>query len=416
MQGNIIDEGYEKALEVLRKNVTSLGFSASPERKENYYSVWARDHSICSIAACLTDDEELIKTAKQGVLLLLRKQIDHGQVPSYIEIENRKRVYGGLGSITSIDSNMWIVIASAILRKRTRDRRLISANNMVRYARLYRLLKAFDSNDCGLIEVHRAGDWADVFNRTYHVLYDECLYYEALKALTFLFREASAQKNPEEISKRIKKRIRWLSKRRPKVKRRINEFFWFTEDNIPRIMEEYMIYDEIEPAEYNYYQSHLMPFKMYWQKSFEDFGNILAILTNIADKAKKRKIIRYVLENEVNRPFPIRCLDPPVFEGGLGWQSIYKYKEQPYTYHNGGVWPMIAGFWIHALARNRFKRTAKRELRSLAAQLKKQDWMFNEYMHGKTGDPMGKREQAWSAAGYIIAYQSLKKHFSIFDF
>lgn len=92
----LLDEAYNKAVKVLHNNKTKYGFSASTEKKENYYSVWARDHCITSIGAILTKDEELIKTAKEGIFFLLKHQIDHGQVPSYIEIENKNRVYGAL--------------------------------------------------------------------------------------------------------------------------------------------------------------------------------------------------------------------------------------------------------------------------------------------------------------------------------
>jgi hypothetical protein len=46
------------------------------------------------------------------------------------------------------------------------------------------------------------------------------------------------------------------------------------------------------------------------------------------------------------------------------------------------------------------------------AQLNKlgieEDWEFNEWVHGQTGRPMGKRYQAWSAAGYLGAYYTLQ--------
>ena len=242
----MIHEAYEEAVKVLRMNRTTLGFSATIEKVDNYYSIWARDHSICSLAAIMTGDDDLIAAAKKGILYLLTRQIDHGQVPSYIEIENKKRVYGGLGQITSIDSNMWVIIAARLLYKHTRDKRFISKANIQRYKRLYRLLKAFDSNEDGLIEVHRAGDWADVFDRTYHVLYDECLYYQALKDLQTLFQSYLEEyKEASDIAK-VKKRIRWISRRKPRVKRKINEYFWLTKENISKVKEDYMIFDRIE--------------------------------------------------------------------------------------------------------------------------------------------------------------------------
>lgn len=410
----IEDRAYRKALEVMHKNVSTIGFTASPERTVNYYSVWARDHAICALASVLTDDETLIRTSMEGVKILLKSQIEHGQVPSYIEIENRKKVYGGLGAITSVDSNMWVVIAAAILHIRTKDRSLLSYANMQRYMRFFRLFKSFDSNDCGLIEVPKAGDWADVFNRTYHVLYDEILYYQALKALAYLFAQgAEIDKVPEE-KKKLLRRVKWVRQRKVRVKKRINQVMWFTKENIPSIFEEYMIYDKIEEKDYPYYVSHIIPFKIHWQWQFDTFGNVLAILCDVADKKKTRIIIDHALEHHVNEPYPVKALDPPVFKNNLGWQSIYKYKEQPHTYHNGGIWSMIAGFWVNALSRNGKMMQAKKDLRRLAEMQKRHRWRFYEHVNGKTGKPLGRTYQAWSAAGYIMAYHSVQKKINLF--
>ena len=417
MEKEIIEEGYKKALEVLHKNVTKHGFSASTEKYVNYYSVWSRDHSICSISAALTNDVELINTAIKGIFFLLKKQNDSGQVPSYVEIENQKKVYGGLGSITSIDSNMWLIIASSILYKKTKDKRFLSDGNIRRYIKLFRLLKAFDSDECGFIEVPKAGDWADIFSRDYHVLYDECLYYQALKELSFLFQEKAKSKSNKELlklNKYLLRRIKWIRKKRALIKRKTNDFFWLTKENIERIKKEYMIVGNIEEKNYNYYVSHLEPFKLTWAKRFESFGNILAIITGIANNAKSKKIIKHVKDHKINEPFPLKSLYPPVYKNEKEWEPIYATKEKPYTYHNGGIWPMMTGFWINALIKNKNEKMAKLEMEKLAIVLKKQKWTFNEYMHGKTKKPLGRTNQAWSAAGYIIGYHSIKHHNRLF--
>ena len=409
---DIVEEGYERAITVLKENITELGFSASPERHVNYYSVWSRDHSICAMGAITTDDEELIRASKRGVLNLLRRQAENGQVPSYVEIEGRAKVMGGLGAITSADSNLWIVIAAAQIYKHTKDRRFISDANIERYRQLQRLLTAFDSNDCGLIEVHVAGDWADIFNRYYHVLYDEALYYQALKSLAYLYEE-KAGKTKSLDPALLRRRAKRLRKRAARTKRKINKTFWFTPETIERVREEYMIINKIE-GNFNYYTSHIMPFKMYWEHHFESFGNILAILTDIADPKRRESIINYVFDNAINEPCPMTALSPPVFPNEVSWQFIYAEREKPYEYHNGGVWPMITGFWVKALVKAGRHDEAKRELERMATVLKDQGWLFHEYLHGKTLEPMGRTKQAWSAAGYIMAYHAVTKHTQLF--
>lgn len=410
MDIELIKEAYEKALDVMHSNVTPKGFSATPEKYANYYSVWARDHSITSIGALLTDDENLIQCAKRGIFFLLEKQGPSGQVPSYIEIENRKKVYGGLGSITSVDSNMWVIILCSMIYKKTKDKRFLTDVNIKRYNNIFNLLKALDSNHCGLIEVPLAGDWADIFTRNYHVLYDEALYYQTLKELLFLFTEKSKNlksKHKYGVDKYIHKRISWLKKTIPLLKRRINKVFWLNEENIDKVIEEYMIVSKIEKKEYPFYQSQLMPFKIYWQNRFDSFGNSLCIITNISSKERTKKIIKHVYSNKINLPFPIKSLYPPILETDKDWEEIYSTREKPHHYHNGGIWPVISGFWINALARQGMIKKAEVELENLSRALKEQNWTFNEYMNGKTGEKLGRNNQAWSAAGYILAYHSL---------
>lgn len=415
MKPDITLEAYNKAIEVLYLNKTNIGFTASPERHVNYYSIWARDHSITAIGALLSKDNALIETSIRGILHLLKHQSDYGQVPSYIEVENKKKVYGGLGAITSTDSNLWIVIAAALLYKHTKDKRLLSDAIMPRYELIYRLLRAFDSNQCGLIEVHVAGDWADIFNRNYHVLYDEVLYYSALKALAYLHECKHDISNDDEAKKRMLKLSKRMKKHSIETKRKVNNTFWFTDDNRERIRSEYMIFNELTDN-YPYYQSHIMPFKMYWQNQFDSFGNILAILCSVSNNDRTKTIIDFVVSNKINKPFPMTSLYPPVFKGEVSWQFIYETHEQPYTYHNGGIWPLIGGFWIASLVHAKRNTTAKSELKILANALKEQEYKFNEYMHGQSGAPMGRTYQAWSAASYIIGYNAVQKHTNLFKF
>jgi glycogen debranching enzyme len=45
------------------------------------------------------------------------------------------------------------------------------------------------------------------------------------------------------------------------------------------------------------------------------------------------------------------------------------------------------------------------ELENLAKSNQLNNWSFPEWIHGKTGQPRGMKNQSWSAAMYILAYQ-----------
>jgi glycogen debranching enzyme len=79
----------------------------------------------------------------------------------------------------------------------------------------------------------------------------------------------------------------------------------------------------------------------------------------------------------------------------------------PDHYHNGGVWPFIGGFYVAALVkRGRFDEAAE-ALEKLAKLNRRGE--FNEWHHGATGEPMGVRDQAWSAGMYIYARECVRR-------
>jgi len=406
----LLDEAYEQALACMRNNAHARGFVASPERHANYYAVWARDHCICAIAAYLSDDDGLKESARAGVMELLKNQLDNGHVPSYIEIESGKVEYGGYGRIVSIDSSMWLAITLGIIYDETKDKKLISQTNVERYEAIYTLLRSADMDKCGLIEVPVSGDWADIMDRSYHVLYDEVLYYEALRALGHLFSEALLHtKLKYADAKKMRRRIGFIKQRTSMVRKRLNESLWLTRENMQDVLDEYMVHHAVPIADHTFYQSHMQPFKHGWAHRVDTFGNALAAASRVSPNDRAKQFIRYARTHKLNKPIPGRALAPVITPDDLDWITIYEKKEMPHTYHNGGIWPMIAGFWVYALVRSGYPKTARNDLAALAQYLKDTKWSFPEHIHGETLEPLGRKQQTWSAAGFVIGYQALRR-------
>jgi glycogen debranching enzyme len=80
----------------------------------------------------------------------------------------------------------------------------------------------------------------------------------------------------------------------------------------------------------------------------------------------------------------------------------------PFQYHNGGIWPFVAGFWVLLLAKLGRKVLAWKELERYAEACRVNDWEFNEWLHGKTGKPLGMPGQSWNAAMFVLAYRNLQ--------
>jgi glycogen debranching enzyme len=83
-------------------------------------------------------------------------------------------------------------------------------------------------------------------------------------------------------------------------------------------------------------------------------------------------------------------------------------QNSAWQYHNGGIWPMVGGFWIAALAHSGRLALARRELVKLARACAVKDWAFAEWLHGTTHRPRGMPQQSWNAAAFLMAAASIE--------
>lgn len=84
---------------------------------------------------------------------------------------------------------------------------------------------------------------------------------------------------------------------------------------------------------------------------FDTLGNVLAILSGIADEPFAAEILAYGEMVGIELPFPCRAVDPVAYPGGPDWMDMYRNfgLGRPHQYVNGGGWPFIGGLWVIAL-------------------------------------------------------------------
>lgn len=402
----LIKKGYEKAIEALKKNITPLGFSAcstkdniSSGTDENYNSVWARDGAITVIGSLsLTDDREIHQCQRQTFSTLFEHMSPSGQIPSNIRIESNIPDYSGVGGICSIDSGLWVVIAFYEYVKKTKD---------IAFLRQYiddvqltmNWLGAHDGNNDALIEIPEAGDWTDLFGRSYNVLYDEILWYRANVCFGRMLEMLGDNEKAGAY-------IRWSQV----IKKEILQNFW------PSTQQK--LFQSVSFAERQftigdtaYLIAQVTPFDYSWR--CDTFGNILAFLHGAVDSEKAHRTFRFMLGAGINEPYPVANVYPVVNPGDPDWRPYYTVNllNLPNHYHNGGIWPFVGGFWVKFINKLGLKDMALSELYKLALINKdgiSEEWEFTEWAHGTTGKPMGKVYQAWSAAQYISACHDLK--------
>jgi len=135
------------------------------------------------------------------------------------------------------------------------------------------------------------------------------------------------------------------------------------------------------------------------------FGNVLAVLSGALTASACRRTLDALLASGVHEPYPVRAVVRPIRKQSALWRPYMARHRQnsAWQYHNGGVWPMVGGFWVAALARCGRQRLAQAELVKLAHACSVDDWAFAEWLHGRTLAPRGMQQQSWNAAAFLLA-------------
>lgn len=402
----LLSEGYLKAIEVVRKNVTKRGFSACSladnsvyGTDENYRSVWARDGALTALWTLDLEDADIRRAQTDTFETLLSKQAPNGQIPANVRIDSGIPDYAGVGGIASIDSVMWIIIGLVHLCE-ARDDWSLAIKHAAALQKAMDWLAAHDSNNCGLLEIPEASDWADLFGFSYHVLYDEVLWYRSLDCYARLVEKLGDSDKAAAYRKQT-----------AFVREKFLRTFWPTtrqEDGRPG----HTFTDtQYSLGDARYLVAQVSPFSFSWR--CDVCGNLLAFLTGLLDSERAMMTFRFLWGTGVNDPGPVKNLYPPVQAGDPEWRAYYTVNllNLPNHYHNGGLWPFIGSMWVRFIHRLGMPELAQRELVKLAKTCQlgmTHPWEFNEWHHGVTGRPMGKAYQAWSAAGFIRACHDLE--------
>lgn len=382
-KGDVAQECYLRSVELLRKNSTPGGVIAcAPSAKavdRRYASIFGRDAAICAMGMAAAGEEDLVEIARRSLLTLAGHQALNGQIPKYVRPEAGEVDFWYSGCI---DATLWWLIALHVL-----DREALGAalgpqlrDNV---ARAKNWLLCQEHQGFHLLQQNEASDWADVMPRSGFVLYSNALWHivkrlwriPGARRTGLFFRSIFAPFGREVPDNR---RVRVLT---------------------------HYIRQRTEPSPF---------FLSFVNFSFfggevDVLGNVLALLAGLAPASEAARMADGLIALGANEPWPVKVVENPILPESPLWRDyMYRHRQNlPYQYHNGGIWPFAGGFWVMLLQKLKRHELARRELTRLAEANRLGDWGFYEWLHGRTGQPMGMRGQSWNAATYIMAYKSV---------
>ncbi|MDD5163709.1 MAG: glycoside hydrolase 100 family protein [Candidatus ainarchaeum sp.] len=370
----LIEKARLEAVKTVKRCINPHGLFASGTSK-GYTSVWARDSMITLIGACNEKDTAIKKVFATTLETLAKHQSKDGQIPNCVDLFDKKRK--PQVTFATLDSSNWFLLGEIAFSKAYNDKSLLKKHRQ-QISRAFKWLEYQDSGEDGLPEQQPTSDWQDAFPHNYgHVLNTQALYFAALKNF-------EKNKKAKIVKNLVNNGIR------------IPNFF----DHHTGFFAPYVWKDHAGIIE-----------KGNW---FDSLANCLAIAFGLAETQHSERVLEHIEKLKINRPFPIKTIFPPIAKKSEFWHKYFSKCDarKAFMYLNGGIWPMIGGFYVAALVKQKKFEKAGKELEMLALadkQGKEKEWEFNEWLDGKTGKPKGGIYQAWSAGSYLFAYHCVKK-------
>lgn len=396
LETTVIQEARQKSIDLLHKLATEVGFLASKENVENYERIWSRDGVVAGIASLLTDDEELIATFKKTLDTLRVHQDETGRIPSNVTPRKGHVSYGT--TVGRVDATIWYIIGIMAYTKITGDSAFFDERKeSIDKALFY--LRCLELNGRGLLYIPQGGDWADEYINHGYVLFDELLYYFALCAY------AQHTNDQKTIIKKDHLRELIIINYFPDKKYIGNPLVYH------KALYQYAITKRTTPLPVSYFTNHSV------RLNTDTFAISLLLLCDIIEPEQKNTIRAYMHTNIVHDSFPILpAFHPVITPKDVEWRHLnlnflYEFRNKENCYHNGGLWPLVHGFFISSFPRE----DGLVELGKFAEVLARDTYIFPEYYHGETFKAMGTTKLGFSAASYLIAYESIMHEKNIYS-
>jgi hypothetical protein len=373
-----VEEAKQAALDVLLHNRKGPYQGLPRTAGWGYPEPYTRDLLISLLGIAVTENKELIESIRIVLETLAKNQTEHGHIPSLVHDKD---------DVGASDTTPLFLLAVGIYRKVTGKQNFLQKTTQKALSWM-----AYQSpGDRSVVAQLPTSDWRDEQWVLGYGLYVNTLVYSYLR----LFER---HEEADQLLKEMK-------------------HFTITGDVIHRHVHEGLVVPH-KP----YYA--LWSYKVYSSERFDLLGNSLAILSGIAPPSRAEEMIAWVEDEclSMKKRGQLALDLPPNFFPFIrprnpDWLPRYRKFNRPGEYHNGGIWPFIAGFYVAALVAAKKYSLAEEKLLVLTEVVKTSNsrlnknlkFGFNEWLKAQSGRPLGQNWQTWSAALYLYAAKCVEE-------
>lgn len=321
-----------------------------------------------------------------------------------------------IGRVTPIDSCLWWIILLRAYTKATGDWELAQSDNF--QEALAFILEICLGPQFEMTPTLLVPDGACMIDRPMglsgHPLEIQSLFYIALRAAReMLVKNTEGEILVDKINNRLGSLVYhlrdyyWLDLTKlNQIHRYQSEQFGESVVNKFNIYPESIPYwlTEWIPDQGGYLAGNLGPGKMDFR--FFSLGNLVAIMGSLTTARQSADILNLIEHrwSDLVSKMPIKLCYPAI--SGLEWRIITGCdpKNTPWSYHNGGSWPVLLWMMMAACQKMGREDLADRAMAIAELRLSQDDWP--EYYDGKNGRLIGKSSrklQTWTIAGWLLA-------------
>lgn len=374
---------YQAAINLLVEAATPNGFIAANQSIDNYGRIWTRDSVVCGLAALSSGESLLINSFKRSLETILRQQHPLGMIPS--NVTSTQVSFGG--PVGRADTPAWLVLGFSAYCLATGDRDFASTwQNAIEKALL--TLEYWEFNSKNLVYVPRSGDWADESDLHGYLLSTQLLRLKALQLAAKLYEREEWEVKAQKIKQVVQEHYHLSSLSNKAIEPSLNRL-------------------KHELPEY-YWLAGFNPGKVY--PRFDLLANALSLWTEIGTQEQNQRLFLFL--DTLSEVFPclLPAFYPEIKEDDSEMKVLqenfsYRFRNEPGSFHNGGLWPVWHGLMVAAA--QPYQPQLSQKLLERMNRLPQGTLPFNECYHADTLIPNGISDCSWSAAGYILATKGL---------